>query len=71
MGTAEPAHNPHRTFSSYGGRMTERLVSLVVAFLLFSNPIHAQHRREAILRLRDDISTASACERRGKTNSNA
>ncbi len=57
---AEPAHNLHRRSSGYGRRMTERLASLTAAFLLFSTPIHAQNRREAILRLRDDVSTAMA-----------
>jgi hypothetical protein len=60
MGTAEPAHNLHMSFSGYGGRITKFLLPLAVAFLLFSNPLHAQNRREAILRLRDDVSTAMA-----------
>jgi hypothetical protein len=40
--------------------MTEHLMPLAVAFLLFSHQIHAQNRREAILRLRDDVSAAMA-----------
>src|SRR5579863_9840554 len=56
MGTAaEPAHKLRVSFSGYGGRMT-----LAVTLLFFSNPIHAQNRREALLNLRDDVSTAMA-----------
>src|SRR6266851_1721159 len=49
---------PRRT--PWSGCWLKRLAPLAVAFLLFSNPIHAQNRREAILRLRDDVSTAMA-----------
>lgn len=35
-------------------------VAFVAAFVLLSYPVHAQKRREAILRLRDDVSTAMA-----------
>jgi len=49
---------PRRT--PWSGCWLKRLAPLAVAFLLFSNPIHTQNRREAILRLRDDVSTAMA-----------
>ncbi len=49
---------PRRT--PWSGCQLKRLLPLAVAFLLLSNPIHAQNRREAILRLRDDVSTAMA-----------
>jgi hypothetical protein len=35
-------------------------LTLAVASVLFSNPLCAQNRREAILRLRDDVSAAMA-----------
>lgn len=37
-----------------------RTVAFVAVFILFSYSVHAQKRREAILRLRDDVSTAMA-----------
>jgi hypothetical protein len=37
-----------------------RPLSLAAVSLLLLNPVHAQKRREAILRLRDDVSTAMA-----------
>ncbi|HXA07122.1 MAG TPA: hypothetical protein VNY30_19880 [Bryobacteraceae bacterium] len=49
---------PRRT--PWSGCRLKRLLPLAVAFLLLSNPIHAQNRREAILHLRDDVSTAMA-----------
>jgi hypothetical protein len=63
MGTAtEPAqvNNAARQVFRLRRAHAERLLTLAVAFVLFSDPLHAQNRREAILRLRDDVSAAMA-----------
>jgi hypothetical protein len=41
-------------------RAHAELLTLAVASVLFLDPLHAQNRREAILRLRDDVSAAMA-----------
>src|SRR5689334_20924062 len=62
MGTAtEPAlvnNAPRQVFRLR--RAPAELLTLAVAFLLFPNLVRAQNRREAILRLRDDVSAAMA-----------
>jgi hypothetical protein len=63
MGTAtEPAqvNNAARQVFRLRRAHAERLLTLAVASVLFSDPLHAQNRREAILRLRDDVSAAMA-----------
>ena len=37
-----------------------RTLTLAATLLLISHPLHAQKRREAILKLREDVSTAMA-----------
>jgi hypothetical protein len=63
MGTAtEPAqvNNAARQVFRLRRAHAERLLTLAVASVLFSDPLHSQNRREAILRLRDDVSAAMA-----------
>lgn len=63
MGTAtEPAQVNNATRQVFRLRRAhaECLLTLAVASVLFSDPLHAQNRREAILRLRDDVSAAMA-----------
>ena len=62
MGTAtEPAQANNAARQVFRLRRAHaELWALAVASVLFSNPLHAQNRREAILRLRDDVSAAMA-----------
>jgi hypothetical protein len=63
MGTAtEPAQVNSATHQFFRLRRAhaDRLAPLAVAFLLTSIAVHAQSRREVILRLREDVSSAMA-----------
>ena len=63
MGTAtEPAQVNNATRQVFRLRRAhaERLLTLAVTLVLFSSPLCAQNHREAILRLRDDVSAAMA-----------